>query len=49
MADHEARRVLVTGMPASGKSTVCRRVAEGVARSTVIEADEVAARIPSEL
>ena len=38
---HDARRVLVTGMPATGKSTVCRLVAEGLSRSTVIEADVV--------
>ena len=37
----EARRVLVIGMFATGKSTVCRLVAEGLARSTVIEADIV--------
>lgn len=36
-----ARRVLVTGMPAVGKSTVCRLVAEGLDRSTVVEADVV--------
>ena len=37
----EARRVLVVGMFATGKSTVCQLVAEGLARSTVIEADIV--------
>ena len=37
----EARRVLIVGMFATGKSTVCRLVAEGLARSTVIEADIV--------
>lgn len=37
----QARRVLVVGMFATGKSTVCRLVAEGLARSTVIEADVV--------
>lgn len=37
----EARRVLIIGMFATGKSTVCRLVAEGLARSTVIEADIV--------
>ena len=35
------RRVLVTGLPATGKSTVCRLVAEGLRRSTVIDADIV--------
>lgn len=37
----EGRRVLVTGGAAVGKSTVCRLVAEALARSTVIEADIV--------
>lgn len=37
----QARRVLVTGPPGVGKSTVCRLVAEGLSRSTVIEADVV--------
>lgn len=41
MEQSEARRVLVTGLPGVGKSTVCRLVAEGLARSTVIEADVV--------
>ena len=36
-----ARRVLVTGLSAVGKSTVCRLVAEGLSRSTVIDADVV--------
>ena len=36
-----ARRVLVTGFPAVGKSTVCRLVAEGLSRSALIEADVV--------
>lgn len=36
-----ARRVLVTGFAAVGKSTVCRLVAEGLSRSTVIDADVV--------
>lgn len=36
-----ARRVLVTGTGAVGKSTVCRLVAEALERSTVIEADVV--------
>ena len=33
--------MLVTGLPAVGKSTVCRLVAEGLDRSTVIDADVV--------
>ena len=41
MAETGPRRVLVTGLPATGKSTVCRLVAEGLARSTVIDADIV--------
>lgn len=41
MQQHEACRVLLTGMAGVGKSTVCRLVAEGLSRSTVIEADVV--------
>ena len=36
-----ARRVLVTGMAGVGKSTTCRLVAEGLPRSTCIDADVV--------
>jgi broad-specificity NMP kinase len=46
-ASIEARRVLVTGTPGVGKSTVCRLVAEGLTRSTVIEADVVRESIVS--
>ena len=41
MQETGPRRVLVTGLPATGKSTVCRLVAEGLSWSTVIEADVV--------
>lgn len=38
---YRARRVLITGVPGVGKSTVCRLVAEGLPRSTAIDADVV--------
>ena len=36
-----ARRILITGLPGSGKSTVGRLVAEGIDRSVYIDADFV--------
>ena len=42
-----ARRVLVTGPAGVGKSTICRLVAEGLPRSTAIDADVVRESIVS--